>query len=154
MADATPKETEETTENLIEESESVEPPSDVFNKGFVATETETMDESANEKVETDLESLPIYNLLRDFYKTFTEDGPNLLKMNDSKADEIWKCTAYTIQAAEALLRLDKKAILGQLPVRKDKAIEMAVRACVCQADLGIDRADECAANELGKGHIL
>ena len=177
MADAKPKEDEKSSEKISEEPKSMkEPPSDVFNKGFIDNEPETIDETTNEKSETDLESLPIYALFRDFYKIFTEDGPNLLKFNDSKADEIWKTTAYTIQervkmsfsyhfqclfyekfafrpysleikAAEALLRLDKKSILGSLPVRKDKAIEMAVRACVCQSDLGLDRSDDCAANE-------
>ena len=98
MADAKPKEDEKSSEKISEEPKTMEePPSDVFNKGFLDKEPETIDETKDEKTETDLESLPIYALFRDFYKIFTEDGPNLLKFNDSKADEIWKTTAYTIQ---------------------------------------------------------
>ena len=75
-------------------------------------DTASNEDNYDRREDSDLRNLKIYEILRDFYGKFSEDGDYIMNLQHINAGPIWKTAAYTLQAAETLLRLDKKPLLG------------------------------------------
>ena len=146
MADARPQKMETEPESVeMETCSTLEPHSIGLNTAAVDSEGdshEIPDPPIPDPSKQNSTNATMDKILSDFYGQFGDDGFALNRglgtgqNNINNAGPVWKTAAYTLQCAETLLRLENKPLLGSLPVRRDKAIEVAVRAAVCEAELG------------------